>query len=59
MNCGWMWDQLTGTSSDQVNKKVSLNLSDDKGITLLKSVGAASFDAAVALEVIQKAKKEN
>ncbi|MGP5209486.1 ornithine cyclodeaminase family protein [Psychrobacter alimentarius] len=57
-DCGWIWDQLTGTLSDLVNKKVIINLSDDKGVTLFKSVGAASFDAAVALKIAQKAKKE-
>lgn len=58
MNCSWTWDQLTGTLSDLVNKKVSIDLSGDKGITLFKSVGAASFDAAVSLKIAQKAKKE-
>lgn len=56
-NSTWTWDKLTGTLSDLVNKKVSIDLSNDKGITLFKSVGAASFDAAVALKVTQKAKK--
>lgn len=55
----WTWDQLTGTLSDLVNEKVRIDLTADKGITLFKSVGAASFDAAVALKVAQKAKKEN
>ena len=58
MNCSWTWEQLTGTLSALVNKKVSIDLSQDKGITLFKSVGAASFDAAVALKVAQKSKEE-
>lgn len=59
MKCTWTWSQLTGTLSDLVNNKVNLNQSKNKGITLFKSVGAASFDAAVALEVAQKAKNED
>ncbi|WP_296245420.1 ornithine cyclodeaminase family protein [Psychrobacter sp. UBA6766] len=55
----WSWDKLTGTLSDLVNEKVSIDLNADKGITLFKSVGAASFDAAVALKIAQKAKKES
>src|SRR5699024_10311743 len=54
----WTWDKLTGTLSDLINEKVTIDLNADKGITLFKSVGAASFDAAVALKVAQKAKKE-
>ncbi len=55
----WTWNKLTGTLSDLVNEKVQIDLNADKGITLFKSVGAASFDAAVALKVAQKAKKED
>src|SRR5690606_11156845 len=55
----WTWDKLTGTLSDLVNEKVTIDLNADKGITLFKSVGAASFDAAVALKVAQKAKKDD
>ena len=58
MNCSWTWEQLTGTLSDLVTEKVRIDLRQDKGITLFKSVGAASFDAAVALKIAQKAKKE-
>lgn len=58
INSTWTWDQLTGTLNDLVNKKISIDLSQDKGITLFKSVGAASFDAAVALKVAQTAQKE-
>lgn len=54
----WTWDQLTGTLSDLVNKKISIDANEGKGITLFKSVGAASFDAAVAIKIAQKAKKE-
>lgn len=58
INSTWTWDQLTGTLNDLVNEKISIDLSQDKGITLFKSVGAASFDAAVALKVAQTAQKE-
>lgn len=58
IDCTWTWATLTGTLSDLVNKKVSVELNEDKGITLFKSVGAASFDAAVALKIAQKSKKE-
>lgn len=58
INSTWTWGQLTGMLNDLVNKKISIDLSQDKGITLFKSVGAASFDAAVALKVAQTAQKE-
>lgn len=58
INSTWTWDQLTGTLNDLVNGKIIIDLSQDKGITLFKSVGAASFDAAVALKVAQTAQKE-
>lgn len=54
----WTWDQLTGKLSDLVNKKISIDANEGKGITLFKSVGAASFDAAVAIKIAQKAKQE-
>ena len=54
----WTWDQLTGTLGDLVNKKISIDANEGKGITLFKSVGAASFDAAVAIKIAQKAEKE-
>ncbi|GAA0801647.1 ornithine cyclodeaminase family protein [Psychrobacter piscatorii] len=58
MNCSWTWEQLTGTLSDLVTEKVRIDTNENKGITLFKSVGAASFDAAVALKIAQKAKEE-
>lgn len=58
LDCTWTWDKLTGTLEDLVNKKIRVDLSQDKGITLFKSVGSARFDAAVALTIAQKAKKE-
>lgn len=58
INSTWTWEKLTGTLNNLVNKKVIIDLNNDKGITLFKSVGAASFDAAVALKIAQKAKKE-
>ena len=58
IDCDWRWEQLTGTLSDLVTEKLRIDTNEDKGITLFKSVGAASFDAAVALKIAQKAKKE-
>ena len=54
-DCDWSWDDLTGDLADLVTQKITID-HDKKGVTLFKSVGAASFDAAVALEVAQKAK---
>lgn len=54
-DCGWAWKDLTGDLADLVTKNISID-QDKKGVTLFKSVGAASFDAAVALKVAQTAK---
>lgn len=56
-DCDWTWKDLTGDLADLVTKNITIN-QDKKGVTLFKSVGAASFDAAVALKIAQKAKKE-
>lgn len=56
-DCDWTWEDLTGDLADLVTQKITID-HDKKGVTLFKSVGAASFDAAVALEVAQKAKQE-
>lgn len=53
--CDWTWNDLTGDLADLVTQKITID-HDKKGVTLFKSVGAASFDAAVALEVAQNAK---
>ena len=55
--CSWTWEDLSGDLADLVTKNITID-QDKKGITLFKSVGAASFDAAVALKVAQKAKDE-
>ena len=55
--CSWTWEDLSGDLADLVTKNIVID-QDKKGITLFKSVGAASFDAAVALKVAQKAKDE-
>lgn len=55
--CSWTWEDLSGDLADLVTKNMTID-QDKKGITLFKSVGAASFDAAVALKVAQKAKDE-
>lgn len=55
--CDWTWKDLTGDLADLVMKNITID-QDKKGVTLFKSVGAASFDAAVALKIAQKAKKE-
>ncbi|KAA0926926.1 ornithine cyclodeaminase family protein [Psychrobacter sp. ANT_H56B] len=55
--CSWTWEDLSGDLADLVTKNMTID-QDKNGITLFKSVGAASFDAAVALKVAQKAKDE-
>ncbi|WP_299065701.1 ornithine cyclodeaminase family protein [uncultured Psychrobacter sp.] len=54
-DCDWTWKNLTGDLADLVTKKITID-QEKKGVTLFKSVGAASFDAAVALKIAQKAK---
>lgn len=56
-SCSWTWNDLSGDLADLVTNNITID-QDKKGITLFKSVGAASFDAAVALKVAQKAKDE-
>ncbi|MGM8871837.1 ornithine cyclodeaminase family protein [Psychrobacter sp. 2Y5] len=56
-DCDWTWKELTGDLADLVTKNIAID-QDKKGVTLFKSVGAASFDAAVALKIAQEAKKE-
>lgn len=58
-NCDWRWDQLSGQLLDLVSGSLKVDTDNkDKGITLFKSVGAASFDAAVALKIAQAAKQD-
>ena len=54
-DCSWTWKDLSGDLADLVTKNITIE-QEKRGVTLFKSVGAASFDAAVALEIAQKAK---
>ncbi|WP_296405741.1 ornithine cyclodeaminase family protein [Psychrobacter sp.] len=55
-DCDWQWNKLTGQLMELVSGKLQIdNCQSAKGITLFKSVGAASFDAAVALKIAQVA----
>ena len=56
--CSWQWEDLTGDLAALVTKKIEVSPSK-KGITLFKSVGAASFDAAVALKLAKLANDDS
>lgn len=60
-DCAWTWDALSGDLQALVTGELKEKTSSesDKGITLFKSVGAASFDAAVAIYMMQLAQKKN
>lgn len=59
-DCAWTWDDLSGDLQALVTGTVTKESSDSKqSITLFKSVGDASFDAAVALYVAQLAVQQN
>lgn len=53
-DCSWTWQQLSGDLQDLVTGKIAVDM-DNKGLSLFKSVGAASFDAAVAIQVAKLA----
>ena len=58
-NCDWQWDKLSGQLMDLVSGELKVETAESaKGITLFKSVGAASFDAAVALKIAQAAHRD-
>lgn len=57
-NCAWTWQELSGNLADLVSNNLVIDKKLNKGITLFKSVGAASFDAAVALELAKTAQQE-
>ena len=58
-DCQWSWGKLTGELIDLVSGQLVLDTQQRRsGLTLFKSVGAASFDAAVALKIAQVATKE-
>lgn len=54
VDCSWTWEDLSGDLGTLITQKFKVD-QDKKGVTLFKSVGAASFDAAVALKVAQTA----
>lgn len=59
-DCTWTWDDLSGDLQALVTGRLNeATTRSDKGITLFKSVGAASFDAAVAIHITQLAQQEN
>ncbi len=59
-DCSWTWDDLTGDLQGLITEKVTNNSNDSSSaITLFKSVGAASFDAAVALYLAKQAQAQN
>ncbi|WP_350557798.1 ornithine cyclodeaminase family protein [Psychrobacter sp. CAL346-MNA-CIBAN-0220] len=58
-DCAWTWDELSGDLQALVTDKIPAALTEKstkpaQTMTLFKSVGAASFDAAVALYVAQQ-----
>ena len=55
--CSWCWDDLTGDLAALVSGQQVVE-QQQKGVSLFKSVGAASFDAAVALKIAQLAKSD-
>lgn len=57
VECAWTWDDLSGDLQALVTG--TLKEDSSQGVTLFKSVGAASFDAAVALYVAKQAEKNN
>jgi ornithine cyclodeaminase/alanine dehydrogenase-like protein (mu-crystallin family) len=59
-DCVWTWDDLSGDLQALVTGELKEDMTKSKkGITLFKSVGAASFDAAVALYIAKQAVQKN
>jgi len=59
-DCAWTWDDLSGDLQGLVTGALRENDTDhEQAITFFKSVGAASFDAAVALYITQLAVQKN
>ncbi|WP_440454657.1 ornithine cyclodeaminase family protein [Psychrobacter sp. ASPA161_9] len=59
-DCAWTWGDLSGDLQALVTGSLKEEATkSDKGVTLFKSVGAASFDAAVALYVAKQAEQKN
>ncbi|OXL26600.1 ornithine cyclodeaminase family protein [Psychrobacter sp. DAB_AL32B] len=60
VDCTWTWDDLSGDLQALVTGALKQQtMKSDKGMTLFKSVGAASFDAAVAIYITQLAQQKN
>lgn len=55
-DCSWTWDDISGDLQALVTEKIKKS---SDGVTLFKSVGAARFDAAVALYVAQQAAQKS
>lgn len=54
-DCAWTWDDMSGDLQALVTGKIKIKANENsEAITLFKSVGAASFDAAVALYVAKQ-----
>lgn len=59
-DCTWTWGDLSGDLKAVVTGALPQEIAkSNHGVTLFKSVGAASFDAAVALYVAQQAEQKN
>ena len=58
--CTWTWDQLSGDLQALVTGKLTKTKAakTESDITVFKSVGAASFDAAVALYIAKRAQQQ-
>lgn len=55
-DCAWTWNNLSGDLQALVTGELTHS---ESAMTLFKSVGAASFDAAVALYVAKQAQQKN
>ncbi|WP_350656256.1 ornithine cyclodeaminase family protein [Psychrobacter sp. S1-30-MNA-CIBAN-0213] len=58
-DCAWTWDDLSGDLQALATGALKEETTKSDGVTLFKSVGAASFDAAVALYVAKQAEQKN
>ncbi|MEC5210493.1 ornithine cyclodeaminase/alanine dehydrogenase-like protein (mu-crystallin family) [Psychrobacter sp. PL15] len=63
-DCTWTWDELNGDLQALVTGKTTPSSKEqatkaEQTITLFKSVGAASFDAAVAVHITELAQQKN
>lgn len=58
-DCPWSWDDLSGDLQGLITTGAEKIDKNSAGITLFKSVGAASFDAAVALYLAKQSQAQN